>query len=201
MKVSVLKAVAWLVFSLAFLALLNALYMPAKAVLAQVLLEHAWQKTLDSGLQHRPWPWADTTTMAKINFPTQQTQFVVLTGSTGPSLAFGPGHLHGSRTPTEAGHMVISGHRDTHFSVLEELSVGEDIHITTEEGVTKLYRIATISIVNSQNEQLQLNHTQNQLTLITCYPFDALAAGGPLRLRVDAYLEQSHSYVSYLNDL
>jgi len=162
MKVSARKAGAWLVFSLAFLALLNALYMPAKAVLAQVLLEHAWQKTLDSGLQHRPWPWADTTTMAKINFPTQQTQFVVLAGSSGPSLAFGPGHLHGSRTPTEAGHMVISGHRDTHFSILEDLSIGEDIHVTTEEGVTNSYRIATISIVNSEIEQHFRTYSPNR---------------------------------------
>lgn len=35
-------------------------YIKAKAILAQYLLEDAWQQTLDDGQPHKPWDWADT---------------------------------------------------------------------------------------------------------------------------------------------
>ena len=188
----------WLVFVTAVVLLAQAMYMPLKAIAAQILLEHAWQQTLDSGVQHRPWPWADTTTLAKIEFPKHNRQYVVLSGSTGPSLAFGPGHLDGSRLPTESGHMVISGHRDTHFALLEYVKIGETIHIHTERGDIKTYQVVSSVVVDSDKQQLNLEHDEQLLTLVTCYPFNALHTGGPLRLRIDAQLTQTHNYTQYL---
>lgn len=186
------------VFVLAAVYLLNVLYLPTKAVVAQILLEHAWQQTLDTGKQHRPWPWADATTLAKIDFPSHDTQYIVLSGSTGPTLAFAPGHLHGSSLPSESGHMVISGHRDTHFAVLEHVSQGETIHVHTQGGDIKTYQITSRRIIDSNSESLNLRHDTDVLTLVTCYPFDALHPGGPLRLRIDAELSTTHNYASYL---
>ena len=192
---------SWCAFAVAGAFLVNALYLPAKAVVAQILLEHAWQQTLDTGKLHRPWPWADAKTVAKIDFPAHNTQYIVLSGSTGPTLAFAPGHLHGSRLPNESGHMVLSGHRDTHFAVLEHVSQGETIHIHTQEGDIKTYQITSRRIIDSTEESLHLRYDADVLTLITCYPFDALHPGGPLRLRIDAELLAKHSYASYLQSI
>ena len=179
---------SWCVFAVAGAFLVNALYLPTKAVVAQHLLAHAWQQTLKTGKQHRPWPWADAKTLAKIDFPAHNIQHIVLSGSTGPTLAFAPGHLHGSRLPNESGHMVLSGHRDTHFAVLEHVNVGESIDVYTQHGDVKTYQVTSRQIIDSSEQALYLWHDEDVLTLITCYPFDALHSGGALRLRIDASL-------------
>ena len=44
-------------------------YMYAKAQLAQVLLQSAWDQTRAGGVPVRPWPWADTHPVARIIVP------------------------------------------------------------------------------------------------------------------------------------
>ena len=41
-------------------------YIHAKAMLAQVLLERAFEKTIPSGRETKPWSWADTWPVARI---------------------------------------------------------------------------------------------------------------------------------------
>lgn len=169
--------------------LAHALYMPTKALVAQVLLEVAWQRSLASGELTRPWPWADTQSIARIQFPSRDESFIVLTGSMGRTLAFGPGHLNGSSKPQENGHIVISGHRDTHFRLLEYIEPGDKVILETIDGKKHTFRTINSRIVDTRKETLALDQTRHQLTLITCYPFDAIHAGGPLRLRLDAIIE------------
>ena len=47
----------------------NALYIVAKAQLAQVLLHAAWSRTQASGVPAKPWPWADTFPVARLVAP------------------------------------------------------------------------------------------------------------------------------------
>ena len=42
------------------------LFIPAKAVVAQVLLERAWMVAPKDGKAPKPWPWADTNLIARI---------------------------------------------------------------------------------------------------------------------------------------
>src|SRR5262249_38739549 len=42
------------------------IYIHAKALLAQVLLQRAFSETIASGRQVKPWPWADTWPIARI---------------------------------------------------------------------------------------------------------------------------------------
>ena len=187
-----MTAPKWIIGRLAMLVaglvIAQSLYLPAKAVAAQALLHLAWQRTLATGIQHKPWPWADTATLARINFPELEGELILLAGSMGRTLAFAPGHMSGSSLPDGKGHMVISGHRDTHFAMLENIQMGHRIEIEDRTGHLKTYRVNDIRIVDSRNEQVILAHDKERLTLITCYPFDAIQAGGPLRLRIDAEL-------------
>ena len=90
----------------------------AKALLAQVLLERAFAASLADGRPVKPWSWADTWPVARIEVPRLGKNVIVLHGASGQALAFGPGHL--ARTPVagELGHAVYAAHRDTHSAFL-----------------------------------------------------------------------------------
>ncbi len=158
----------------------------AKAELAQVLLERAWQTTRDGGAQVRPWSWADTWPVARLQAPNQGAEMIVLAGSSGAVMAFGPGHLDGSAQPGEAGNVVISGHRDTHFAFLRDIESGDEIRLETPNGVEHSYRVESARVVDEWDASAMAPTDGDVLTLVTCYPFEALAPGGPLRYVVRA---------------
>ena len=101
----------------------------------------------------------------------QNQTFIIMGGSSGRTLAFAPGHLTGSALPGRAGHTIISAHRDTHFSVLERLSVKDILIMETLENKKIYYRVKTINIIDTNLEPLVLEPEKSLLTLITCYPF------------------------------
>jgi sortase A len=71
----------------------------AKAQLAQVLIENAWHRSLAGEPAPKPWPWADTFPMVRLEVPAQGVKLYVLSGSSGRTLAFGPGHQSGTVAP------------------------------------------------------------------------------------------------------
>src|SRR4029078_10534235 len=86
-------------------------YIFAKAKVAQVLLHASWARSQATGLPVRPWPWADTYPVARLSAPSQKADLLILSGASGRSLAFGPGHLDGSPPPGASGNSVVLGHR------------------------------------------------------------------------------------------
>lgn len=174
------------VLALGFWQLGQGAYLPAKAWLAQELLQRAWRETQDGAPRTRPWPWADTWPVARLKTLGGDRELIVLAGATGRTLAFGPGHLSASALPGERGTSVIAGHRDTHFRFLESLAVGEDLVVQRADGAETLYRIFDTDVVDATRARLVLDDRRTLLTLVTCYPFDALRAGGPLRYVVSA---------------
>src|SRR5258708_1490834 len=68
-------------------------WMHAKALVAQVLLQRAFAQTLTTGKDVKPWSWADTWPVARIDIPRLGKSAIVLNGSSGQALAFGPGHV------------------------------------------------------------------------------------------------------------
>ena len=167
-------------FSFAFL--LNAAWIPVKAELAQWLIERSWRQVVAGGEYTRPWPWADTRPAAILEMPGHGIRLVVLEGNSGRNLAFGP--VFGDGT-ADSGDVVISGHRDTHFRFLENLEPGDHLKLTRKDGV-KLFEIVQTDIVDSSTTQMLMDPGMDRVSLVTCYPFDTPAAGGPLRYVVTA---------------
>ncbi|MGM0570047.1 class GN sortase [Marinobacter sp.] len=168
--------------------LLAGLWIPLKAVMAQELLTLAWARTQVAQQQSPPWPWADTWPVAQLQLPGELSTLVVLSGGHGESLAFGPGQMAGPE-PGErpSTPVVIAGHRDTHFRPLKGIRPDEEVRLQFADGIWRRYRVASVRIVDSRKEQIELNHyDQNSLVLVTCYPFDSLDANGPLRFVVEA---------------
>lgn len=161
-------------------------YIPAKAWLAQALMQRAWVRTGRGEGRATPWPWADTWPVARLSAKAGEVDLIVLAGGSGRTLAFGPGHLSASAMPGEIGNTVIAGHRDTHFRFLEDLQPGELLIVESDKGSKHLYRVIDAEIVDSRTGSLLLDTDVAILSLVTCYPFDARESGGPLRYVVTA---------------
>jgi sortase A len=159
----------------------------AKACLAQHLLQRAWARTLAGESDVRPWPWADTWPVARLRVPAHGADLIVLDGVSGRTLAFGPGHAGGSARPGTAGTAIISGHRDTHFSVLQRVRPGDEVIIDTPGQPPRRFRVRETAVVDSRTAVIRREgNGEAGLVLLTCYPFDAIRPGGPLRYAVTA---------------
>ena len=86
----------------------------------------------------RPWSWADTVPVGRLEFVRQRRSMIVLEGDAGRTLAFGPGLRTGSAMPGTPGNSVISAHRDTHFAVLRHVVVGDMVRVDADRGVLEL---------------------------------------------------------------
>ena len=159
----------------------------AKAWLAPLLIDHAWSRSLATGgAAVKPWPWADIWPVAKLRAPDQGVERMVLAGDSGNALAFGPGHAIASAPLGSAGLAVIGGHRDTHFAFLRNLRPGDLLELQLADGRWRRYRARAGRVVDARRERLQPQPGREALLLVTCYPFDAVFAGGPLRYAVRA---------------
>ncbi len=182
-----LRLAALLCAGIGLLLGLQAAWIPAKAALAQHLLERAWQRVQAGGTEARPWSWADTRPVARIRVPRLGASWIALEGASGRTLAFGPGHLSGTPAPGEPGNSVLFGHRDTHFAALAELRIGDALEVETRSGGWRRYVVARTEVVHERDGRLlgPAGPGASWLTLITCYPFGA-AGPGPLRYGVRA---------------
>lgn len=108
---------------------------------------------------------------------------IVLAGATGASLAFGPGHVDGTARPGEPGNCAIAGHRDSWFRFLERLKPGDRVELRTRSG-RRSWTVARTRVVDRRDTRSLERGVEDRLTLITCWPFDALGPG-PLRYVVE----------------
>jgi sortase A len=166
-------------------------WIPIKARLAQALLVHAWDERLEGDSEPKPWPWADTWPVAVLRAPRLGVERVVLSGASGRNMAFGPTHLGDTAAPGSAGNTVLSGHRDTHFAFLQNLAPGDELWLDTADRVRHRYRVVDLDVVDERTSWVTAPTEDAVLTLVTCYPFDAVLPGGPGRFVVRAVAEES----------
>ena len=175
-----------LILALAGLILLGqGAYIHAKALVAQILLERAFEETIATGRETKPWSWADTWPVARIEVNRLHASAIALAGSSGQALAFGPGHVEGTPDAGERGVAVYSAHRDTHFAFLKNIVIGDEINVTRQDGRTFRYRVDTTAVVRFDASGIDPLATGHELALSTCWPFDALKQG-PERYLVHA---------------
>ena len=103
-----------------------------------------------------------------------------------------------NQAPGEQGYSLIAGHRDTHFRFLSELEPGDVLEIDNYLGQNAQFRVSGTRVLNIEQDKLQIDPEISGLTLVTCWPFDALVPGGPLRYLVNAErIELSVELASY----
>ncbi|MEO1039660.1 MAG: class GN sortase [Pseudomonadota bacterium] len=158
----------------------SGLWIPAKAHLSQILLDRAFEQTLASGGEaHRPWPWADTWPVARLDAGGER--LTVLAEGGGEALAFGPAHLSRTALPGERGVSVIAAHRDTHFALLRDLEPGETVTLTLKNGEEQRFVMTGSEVVRHDRSGIDPGDGgPARLALVTCWPF-GVATPGPLR--------------------
>jgi len=161
-------------------------WLPAKAELAQHLLNRAWDRTTDGDAAAKPWPWADTHPVARLTLPGGAEPMTVLAGASGRNLAFAPTLLDGSAAPGAHGVTVIAGHRDTHFRRLAALAIGDDLKLERPDGSVYVYEVTDLDVVDSAHAELRLDADESIVVLVTCWPFEAVTPGGSWRYVVTA---------------
>ncbi|MBR0698846.1 class GN sortase [Bradyrhizobium diazoefficiens] len=152
-------------------------YIHAKAWLAQVLLERAFDRSLATGEMIKPWSWADTWPVARIEVKRIGASAIVLEGVSGQALAFGPGHIPQTADAGERGVAVYAAHRDTHFRFLRNVAIGDVIEITRRDGKQYRYRADHADVVRSDAPGIDPSTQSRELALATCWPFDAVTSG------------------------
>ena len=181
----------WILASLLFILgswlIGQGLWIHVKAAAAQWLLQQAWDETLKTQQPAKPWPWADTWPVGRLIIQRLGISQIILADASGQSLAFGPGMVgNGIFHDDKNKSLIVSGHRDTHFSFLRDVQLGEIINLQRVQGDWLRYSVEETSVLDSRTDQLLRYQDKASLQLITCYPFDALLPGGPLRYVVTA---------------
>ncbi|WP_225766844.1 class GN sortase [Inquilinus sp. Marseille-Q2685] len=157
----------------------------AKAMLAQVLLDRAFAETLATGRSVKPWPWADTWPVARIELPRLGESAIALAGASGQALAFGPGHVQDTPEAGDPGTAVYAAHRDTHFRVLRDVKVGDEIAVTRRDGRRVTFKVTGTRVATWDVSGIDPRAPGRNLVLATCWPFDATTRG-PYRYLVEA---------------
>lgn len=158
----------------------------AKGWVAQRLIAAAWQVGRADAQAPRPWPGADIRPIARLTVPARGVELYVLEDASMRALAYGPAHVSGTALPGHRGNAVVVAHRDTHFAFLRNLELDDVIGVEDSRGAAAQYRVREVQVVD-QGETRVLDPTDaSQLTLITCWPFDAVQPGTPLRYVVVA---------------
>lgn len=162
----------------------NSLWIKGKALLAQYLIASSWQQTLIQGEPVKPWYWADTWPVAALSFPRQHIELYALAGASGSSLAFGPGHVDGTALPGQSGTQIYSAHRDTHFHFLADMAINDIIVVQSPDGTQQRFAVYQTLVVNAHESTWAFDEHQNEIHLITCYPFNSILPNPPQRFVV-----------------
>jgi sortase A len=149
---------------------------PVKAVVAQVLLERAFDASVAAHRPVKPWAWADTAPVARISVERLGVRAVVLSGGSGQAMAFGPTLL--PRTGRDV--TIMAAHRDTHFAFIRDMAVGDVIRVEPVSGPARRYRVTGFQTVHWDRFAYPRDPARPVLALTTCWPFGA-TAHGPLR--------------------
>ena len=157
-----------------------------KASRAQRLLRRAWAATQAEGVPVKPWPWADTWPIARLSMPDRGIRPDRPRRRERALDGVRPGSGRGHRAARHLGNTVLSGHRDTQFRFLRSLAAGDQLRLEDARGAWHDYAVRDALIVGAEAVEILWDTDNSLLTLVTCYPFDALVPGSPLRYVVRA---------------
>ena len=108
--------------------------------------------------------------LAKLDIVKAGLSAMVMDGTDDATLRVAVGHIPGTPLPGQGGNVGLAGHRDSFFRGLRKLRAGDEITLTTREGILH-YTVETIRVVSPDDVSVLRNTPYPALTLVTCYPF------------------------------
>jgi sortase A len=158
----------------------------AKSWLTQVLVAHAWQRSLAAGQHVKPWPWAESWPVARLTVPRLGIERYVLSGGDAmPEL--GARHMAGTALPGEAGNSVIGALQEEDFAFLRGLPAQTAIEVDSMDARGIRYTVRYVQELDPRDVWITKQEGPARLTLITCAASAMASAGGPPCYVVSAY--------------
>ena len=124
--------------------------------------------------------------IGNLTIPVFDKSYPIVQGTEDAQLAIGVGHVVQSVLPGEYDNCVLSGHRDTFFSSLDKLRMGDQLIVETQNGVF-VYAVSGARIVEADDRTVIVPTDSAVLTLTTCYPFNYIGSA-PYRYIISADL-------------
>ncbi len=108
--------------------------------------------------------------LGRLEIPDAGVSVMVLEGTDETTLDRAVGRIEGTARPGEPGNLGIAGHRDGYFRGLRHVEPGDEIILTTLDGVAH-YRVEATQVVSPARVEVLEQTNDPTLTLVTCYPF------------------------------
>lgn len=108
--------------------------------------------------------------IGSLMIPSLDMTLHIFEGTDETTLKKGVGHFSQSVLPGSLDNCVLSGHRDTVFSELGKVEIGDLLIIDTASG-NFTYKVTHLRIVESDDRTIIIPTDHSVLTLTTCYPF------------------------------
>ncbi|MCE5190570.1 MAG: class D sortase [Actinomycetia bacterium] len=110
-------------------------------------------------------------TVGSLTIPALKQTLPIIEGTGAKELKRGVGHFTQSVLPGVRDNCVLSGHRDTVFTGLGKLKVGDQLVVETSAG-SFTYQIVRTRIVDKDDKTVIVPADHAVLTVTTCYPFN-----------------------------
>lgn len=124
-----------------------------------------------------------------LSIPSLKQKLPIIEGTNDGELKRGIGHYARSVLPGVTDNSVLAGHRDSVFSQLGKLALGDPLVVRTTAGQFT-YMVSNFRIVMADDRTVIVPTTSAVLTLSTCYPFRYIG-NAPKRYIVTADLVQT----------
>ncbi|RXJ00018.1 class D sortase [Anaerobacillus alkaliphilus] len=108
--------------------------------------------------------------IGKLIIPKLNASIPIFHGTAEDQLIEGVGHVVGTALPGEENNSVLSGHRDTVFRKLGEVTKGDILTVENLNGIFT-YKVRKVRIVEADDQTVIVPKRKPTLTLSTCYPF------------------------------
>jgi sortase A len=119
---------------------------------------------------HRRRAIPDNGVIGRLTIPRLGLSVMVREGVASKTLSLAAGHIPGTAFPGERGNVAVAGHRDTLFRGLKDIRKDDVIEFQTLDGRYD-YEVGSTEIVTPKDVGVLQPGRQDELTLVTCYPF------------------------------
>lgn len=162
--------------------------LPALGPLTGIITSVRSNATRPPAVTYSPYPKIGDV-IGTISLPSLKEKLPIIEGTDDAELKRGVGHFIGSVLPGMRDNSVLAGHRDSVFSNLGKLGLGDLVVVRTVAGEFT-YRVTKFRIVMADDRTVIVPTPTAILTLSTCYPFRFIG-NAPKRYIVSAELIQS----------
>ncbi len=152
----------------------------------QASLSDELDRVAETGTRRATTRTASRALVGRIEVPRLNLSAVAREGVDVRTLRIAVGHIPGTALPGHRGNAGFAAHRDTFFAPLESVRKGDEVIVTTTDGVFR-YAVTGPRVVEPADLSVRDPTSDTTLTLVTCSPFDYFGSA-PQRFIVRAAL-------------